>query len=158
MNLSHVNKMVPARVSRPALARNGYGPRALAALGALSAPLLLAGHAFAQTATGSTNGIGAQVQATAQEGLTAGGFVAAAAMYIAAFICFIAGVWAAWQSRNEQNRSPGKVGMAIAGIVLCGLFATGPQWINKAANTASGGAATVGTEAKAYTFTSGSGG
>lgn len=158
MNLSHINKMLPVRVSRLAPSRSGYRQRVITALGTLSAPLLIAGHAFAQTATGSTNGIGAQMQATAQEGLTAGGFIAAACMYVAAFICFIGGVWAAWQSRNEQNRSPGKIGMAIAGIVLCGLFATGPQWINKAANTASGGAATVGTEAKAYTFTSGSGG
>lgn len=158
MNLSYVNRTVSVRVSHLALPRSGYRQRVITALGTLSVPLLVAGHALAQTATGSTNGIGAQMQATAQEGLTAGGFVASACMYVAAFICFIGGVWAAWQSRNEQNRSPGKVGMAIAGIVLCGLFATGPQWINKAANTASGGAATVGTEAKAYTFTSGSGG
>ena len=33
--------------------------------------------------------------------------------------------------------------MGLAGLVLCGLFATGGVWINKASITASGGAATV---------------
>ncbi|KON62824.1 hypothetical protein KOEU_36730 [Komagataeibacter europaeus] len=155
MNLSRTSIPDAARLTRLVTQRVGYRQRAVTALGTLSVPILIAGHALAQSATGSANGIGAQMQATAQEGLTAGGFVAAACMYVAAFICFIGGVWAAWQSRNEQNRSPGKVGMAIAGIVLCGLFATGPQWINKAANTASGGSATVGTQAQAYQFTSG---
>ncbi|ARW11880.1 hypothetical protein [Acetobacter ascendens] len=70
-----------------------------------------------------------------QEGLTTGGTVAAAVMYVLAFVCFIAGVWALWESRNQQTRTPGKIGMGIAGLVLCGLFATGPKWVNKAANT-----------------------
>ncbi|WP_227003396.1 hypothetical protein [Kozakia baliensis] len=112
-------------------------------------------HAFAQAANGSSNGIGSQVQGMSQEGLTTTGFVASMVMYGASFICLIGGAWALWQSRNEQNRSPGKIGMGVAGLILCGLFATGPQWINKSANTASGGQATVGTQAQAYQFTGG---
>lgn len=130
--------------------------RAVTRTGALAvlALTVASGSALAQS-TGSSNGIGTQVQSMSQEGLTAFGYGASMAMYIAAFICLIGGAWALWQSRNEQSRTPGKIGMGLAGLVLCGLFATGPQWINKSANTASGGAATVGTEAQAYQFTGG---
>lgn len=54
--------------------RSGYRQRAVTALVTLTVPILIASHALAQSATGSANGIGAQMQATAQEGLTAGGF------------------------------------------------------------------------------------
>ncbi|KAA8388769.1 hypothetical protein FKW31_00130 [Acetobacter sp. DmW_136] len=116
---------------------------------------LAANHAFAQAVESSGDGLGKQIQSMSQEGLTTGGTVAAAVMYVLAFVCFIAGVWALWESRNQQTRTPGKIGMGIAGLVLCGLFATGPKWVNKAANTASGGQATVGTQAQAYQFTGG---
>ncbi|RYF04865.1 MAG: hypothetical protein EOO40_10805, partial [Deltaproteobacteria bacterium] len=36
----------------------------------------------------------------AQEASTAGGFVASTAMYVAALICFVGGVWSLWQSRQ----------------------------------------------------------
>ena len=39
-------------------------------------------------------------------------------------LCFGFGVWARWQSRQPQNRETGFVGRGIAGLVLCGLFAT----------------------------------
>jgi len=151
MNLSLSNKSAPVRLLPRAARRIPYARSMVGTVGALTTTLALAGHALAQTA--SSNGIGAQLQSTAQEGLTTGGFIAAAAMYVAAFICLIGGVWALWQSRNEQNRSPGKISMGAAGIVLCGLFATGPSWVNKASNSITGSSATVGTQAQAYQFT-----
>jgi len=155
MNLSLFNRAAPMRLrAHSQCFRNRALPVMLVA-GGVGLSMLLSDPALAQTATASTAGIGAQAQNMAQEGLTTGGFVAAAAMYVAAFICFIGGVWALWSSRNEQSRTPGKVTMGIAGIALCGLFATGPTWINKAANTASGANATVGTSAQAYQFTGG---
>lgn len=117
--------------------------------------MLAATHAMAEAVQPTGDGLGKQIQSMSQEGLTTGGTVASAVMYVLAFVCFIAGVWALWESRNQQTRTPGKIGMGIAGLVLCGLFATGPKWINKAANTASGGQATVGTSAQAYQFTGG---
>ena len=45
--------------------------------------------------------------------------------------------------------------MGVAGIVLCGLFATGGVWIGKAANTASGGNASVSSTSQAVTFGNG---
>jgi drug/metabolite transporter superfamily protein YnfA len=62
---------------------------------------------------------------------------------MAAAICFLFGGWALWQSRQPQNRETGHVGKAIAGLALCGLFATMGVWVNKAAITASGGNATI---------------
>ncbi|WP_367615992.1 hypothetical protein [Plastoroseomonas hellenica] len=110
-------------------------------LGAATAAvaLLAQASAFAQSA----NGIGAQVQSMAQEASTTGGNVGSMAMYVAALVCLIGGAWALWQSRQPQNREGGKVAMGLAGLVLCGLFATGGVWIGKSAQTASGGAATV---------------
>ena len=106
---------------------------------AAGAALLVSGKAFAQAA----NGIGGQVGTMAQEATTAGGNIGSMAMYLAALLCLIAGAWSLWQSRQPQNREGGKVAMGLAGIVLCGLFATGGVWIGKAAQTASGGAATI---------------
>ncbi|MBO1360167.1 hypothetical protein J2D73_10190 [Acetobacter sacchari] len=112
-------------------------------------------HALAQTTGGNGSGIGAQVQSMSQEGLTAFGYAVAAVCYCAAFALFVMGGWAFWKSRNERQSSPGLIGMGFAGFVLAGIFATAPGWINKSANTASGGQATVGTQAQAYQFTGG---
>lgn len=117
---------------------------------AFAGTLLAAGHALAATA--STAGIGAQAQNMAQEAGTTGGYVAWTAMYVAALICFVLGTWAVWQSRQEQNRSAGKLGMGLAGLALCGLFATGGIWIQKAANTASGANGTISSNSNAVTF------
>lgn len=149
MNLTMHNSIVPAaavprgldfaiRRSRP------LSPVALlrAALGAAATSLALAGHAFA-AGTASTAGIGAQVANMTQEGSNAAGNAGSMAMYAAALVCLVGGAWALWQSRQPQNRESGKVTMGAAGLVLCGLFATGGVWIGKAANTASGGNASV---------------
>ena len=48
--------------------------------------------------------------------------------------------------RHAASRRPGRAGgirEGLAGLVLCGLFATGGVWIGKAAQTASGGSATI---------------
>lgn len=102
------------------------------------AAILFTGTAYAQSST-----IGSQVGTMAQEATTAGGNLGSMAMYVAALICLVGGAWALWQSRQPQNREGGKVAMGLAGIVLCGLFATGGVWIGKAAQTASGGSATI---------------
>jgi len=98
--------------------------------------------AFGQ-ATSPAGGIGAQINSMSSEAINSGGEFGGMAMYVAALVCFIGGVWALWQSRMPQNRENGRVAMGLAGLVLCGLFATGGVWINKAAVTASGGAASV---------------
>lgn len=150
MNLSHTNKIVPYEV----VPRTQGHRRISATLGGIGAALLgtalSTGHALAAAA--SNAGIGAQVQNMAQEASTTGGFVSWTAMYVGALICFVVGVWAIWQSRQEQNRSAGKLGMGLAGLALCGLFATGGVWIQKAANTASGANSTVTSNANAITF------
>lgn len=125
------------------------GGLAFAAAAALSTA-----HALAQ-GTPSTAGLGAQIQNMAQEGGTTGGFVGSTAMYVLALVCFVGAVWALWQSRQAQNREGGKVAMGAAGLVLCGLFVTGGVWINKAANTASGGNATISSTSSAVTFGNG---
>lgn len=96
--------------------------------------------------------IGAQVQAIATELSTAGGFAASTAMYVGALIIFVAAVWALWKSRQPENRDAGNVGMGVAGLVLTGLLITGGVWINKAAQTASGGAASVTSAAGVINF------
>lgn len=106
-----------------------------------------ASSAFAQGAT-----IGAQVQTMAQEFSTAGGFAASTAMYVGALICFVAGAWFLWQSRQPENRESGKVAAGISGLVLTGLLVTGGAWINKAAQTTTGGAASISNTAGAVTF------
>jgi len=121
----------------------------------LMASVALVGQALAQAATPSTAGIGAQMQNMAQEGSTTGGFVGSMAMYGAALICLIGGAWALWQSRQPQNREGGKVAMGMAGLVLCGLFAAGGTWINKASNTTSGANASISSTAGVVTFGAG---
>jgi hypothetical protein len=123
-------------------------PAFLLASGSL---LAFAGHAMAQ-ATSPTGGLGAQANAMSSEAINAGGEAFGMACYLAAAICFGFGVWALWQSRQPQNRESGHVGRGIAGLVLCGLFATAGVWIGKASVTASGGAATVNTTPQMVQF------
>ena len=157
MNIQLRNSVIPHRAIPRS--KRGVTPRvrdaftrfkALAA--GVLASVLLAGQAFAQAATPSTAGIGAQVQQMAQEGSTTGGFVGSTAMYGAALICMVGGAWALWQSRQPQNRESGRVAMGLAGLVLAGLFATGGTWINKAANSTSGGNSTISSTAGTVTF------
>lgn len=117
--------------------------------GATVAVLAGRGEAFAQAAG---NTIGGQVQTMAQEFSTAGGFAASTSMYVAALICFIAGVWFLWKSRQPENRESGNISAGLAGLVLTGLFVTGGAWINKAAQTTTGGAASVSSTAGVITF------
>jgi hypothetical protein len=160
VNIKLTNSIVPlGAVPR---GKRGVGIRARDTLASCKAPVagllasvMLAGHAFAQAATPSTAGIGAQVQQMAQEGSTTGGFVGSMAMYGAALICMIGGAWALWQSRQPQNRESGRVAMGLAGLVLAGLFATGGNWINKAANTTTGANASISSTAGTVTFGTG---
>ena len=122
---------------------------ALAVFVSLMAQMVGVVHAFAQAAG---NTIGGQVQAMATEFSTAGGFAGSTAMYVAALVCFIGGVWYLWQSRQPENRESGKVAAGLAGLVLTGLFVAGGAWINKAAQTTSGGAATISSQAAVVTF------
>lgn len=153
MNIKHSNSIVPAALQRRSFRLNHRTSLTALKTGAFSAAgtVLMAAHAMAQ-ATASTNGIGAQMQNMAQEGSTTGGFVASTAMYVGALICFVAGAWALWSSRQPQNREGGRVSMGIAGLVLCGLLVSGGAWINKAANTASGGAASISSTSGVVNF------
>jgi len=123
--------------------------RLRALLGGAVGSALVGGQAFAQAAG---NTIGGQVQSMATEFSTASGFAGSTAMYAAALICFIAGVWYLWKSRQPENRESGNVAAGAAGLVLTGLFVAGGAWINKAAQTTSGGAATITSTAAAVTF------
>ena len=168
MNLTLVNQTLPAaampRGLRLGIQRGRWhfsaAPLRLA-LGTAAASLALAGHALAQAAggagTASTAGIGAQVANMAQEGSNMAGNTGSMAMYACALICLLGGAWALWQSRQPQNRETGRVAMGFTGLVLCGLFAAGGVWINKAANTTSGGNATVTSTAGLVTFGAGAG-
>ena len=112
--------------------------------------MLASAGSFAQAASGGT--IGAQVQSIAQEFSTAGGFAASTAMYVGALMTFIYGALHLWQSRQPENRESGKVAAGVAGLVLTGLLATGGAWVGKAAQTATGSAASVSSTAAAVTF------
>ena len=142
MNLSFYNKRVPAALARLQEVTVGRGRTiAISAVG-LSGVLGFAGRAMAQAAS-PAGGIGAQMNLMSGEAVNSGGTAFSMGCYVAAAVCFFFGVWAAWQSRQPQNRETGYVGRALAGLVLCGLFASAGVWINKASITASGGAATV---------------
>jgi hypothetical protein len=142
VNLSFPNKPVPAALGhRHHLAIRRGRALAISAAG-VSGVLGFAGHALAQAAS-PAGSIGAQMNLMSGEAVNAGGTAFSMGCYIAAAVCFFFGVWAAWQSRQPQNRETGYVGRALAGLVLCGLFASAGAWINKAAITASGGAATI---------------
>ena len=142
MNLSLHNKHAPAALARMYSLTVRRGRTLAASAVGLSGVLGFAGQALAQ-ATAPAGGIGAQMNLMSGEAVNAGGTAFSMGCYIAAAVCFFFGVWAAWQSRQPQNRETGYVGRALAGLVLCGLFASAGVWINKASITASGGAATV---------------
>ena len=154
MNVSFINKQALERLSR---SRPVVGQRArllaASAIG-LSGGFGYAGRALAQ-ATSPTGGLGAQMNLMSSEATNAGSLAFAMGCYIAAALCFFFGVWAAWQSRQPQNRETGYVGRAVAGLVLCGLFASAGVWINKAAISSSGGGATIGTTPSMVQFGSG---
>jgi hypothetical protein len=124
---------------------------------AFGGALAFAGHAMAQ-ATSPTGGLGAQLNTMSSEATNSGSEAFGMACYLAAAVCFGFGVWALWQSRQPQNRESGHIGRGIAGLVLCGLFATAGVWIGKASITASGGAATVNTTPQMVQFGGGTGG
>ena len=110
--------------------------------GGMSLTFVAIGHAFAQAAA-PANSIGAQLNTMSSEGISASGNIFTMACYAAAALCFSMGVWKLWQSRQPQNREQGHVMAGVAGLVLCGLFASAGVWVNKAAVTGSGGNATV---------------
>ena len=158
MNLTILNKHVPGRAGPRALRFVQTRGRLLAgAAGVLAAGFGFAGQALAQAASSPTGGLGDQIKIMSAEGLNAGSTVFGMTCYLAAAVCFFFGVWAAWQSRQPQNRETGFVGRAMAGLALCGLFATGGVWINKAAITATGAAATISTTPGMVTFGAGGG-
>ncbi|GAB0119840.1 hypothetical protein [Acidisoma sp. 7E03] len=121
---------------------------------AASAGMAFAGHAMAQ-ATSPTGGLGAQINSMSSEGLNSGSELFGVGCYLAAALCFGFGVWALWQSRQPQNRESGHVMRGVAGLVLCGLFATAGVWINKASVSASGGSATINTTPQMVQFGTG---
>ena len=110
---------------------------------ALTGVLAFAGHALAQTATSPAGGIGAQMNLMSSEAINSGGTAFGMGCYLAAAACFGFGSWALWQSRQPQNREAGHVSRGVVGLVLCGLLATAGTWINKAAVSTSGGAASI---------------
>lgn len=131
-------------IRRTAIVRR-FNPRGkiLPALaGGMSLTFAAIGHAFAQAAA-PANSIGAQLNTMSSEGISASGNIFTMACYAAAALCFSMGVWKLWQSRQPQNREQGHVMAGVAGLVLCGLFASAGVWVNKAAVTGSGGNATV---------------
>jgi hypothetical protein len=121
---------------------------------AVAVGLAFAGHAMAQ-ATSPTGGLGAQLNTMSSEATNSGSLFFAMTSYLGAAICFGFGVWALWQSRQPQNRESGHIARGLAGLVLCGLFATAGVWINKAAVSASGGNATVNTTPQMVQFGTG---
>ncbi len=121
---------------------------------AFGGAFVFAGHAMAQ-ATSPTGGLGAQLNTMSSEAINSGGEGFGMACYLAAAVCFGLGVWALWQSRQPQNRESGHIGRGLAGLILCGLFATAGVWINKASVSASGAAATVNTTPQMVQFGTG---
>jgi len=157
VNLTFLNTSQPVR-ALPRRLRQAVTTRSLrqAVTGSLATAsmLMLSAAAFAQgtTPTSPTGGIGEQLNLLSGEAINSGGTAGGMAMYGAALMTFIAGVWAIWKSRQPQNREGGHMAMGVAGLVLCGLFATGGTWINKAAHSASGGAATANGTAQVVQF------
>ena len=118
--------------------------RTLGALAFASAMTLSIMPALAQGAPAVTpGGIGEQFNKMSGEGMNTGGTLFGAGCYLAAALCFAAGVWALWASRQPQNRESGYVARGVAGLVLCGLFVTGGSWINRGALTAGGAAGKI---------------
>jgi len=139
VSLHFIDTGVVARLRRLA---NTRGKALAAGAAVLAAGLAHGGHALA-AATSPAGSLGAQANLMSSEFLNSGSTAFGVGCYIAAALCFGFGVWALWQSRQPQNRETGHVGRGLAGLVLCGLFATAGVWINKASITASGGNATV---------------
>lgn len=150
------NRHTSSRSAAPHRRFAGFRGKALAAVSlGMGLALAAVGHAFAQGATSPTGGLGSQLNTMSGEAINSGGTAFGMACYLAAAICFGLGVWALWQSRQPQNRETGYVGRGIAGLVLCGLFATAGVWINKASVTASGGNASVNDNAAMVQFGTG---
>lgn len=145
MNINHLNNAVPVRaVPRRLRLAAAAG---LASIGSFA----ISSAAFAQ-ATAPAGGIGAQLNLMSGEAIDAGGTFGGMVMYLLALVVFVGAVWAFWKSRQPQGRETGYVGMGLAGLVLCGLFVSGGAWINKAAVSTSGGAATVNSTPKVVQF------
>lgn len=126
--------------------------RTLGALAFASAIALSLAPAFAAPAV-TSGGTGEQVNKMAAEAMNTGGTIFGMGCYLAAAVCFAAGVWAIWASRQPQNRESGYVARGIAGLVLCGLFVTGGAWINRASVTAGAGTTTIdGSNSSMVTF------
>ena len=151
MKLSTVGPRVVVN-KRPFASLRGKVPAGIA--GGFALGFAYGGHALAQ-ATSPSGGIGAQLNTISGEAINSGGTAFGMACYLAAAVCFGLGVWALWQSRQPQNRETGHVGRGLAGLVLCGLFATAGVWINKASITASGGNATINTTPQMVQFGTG---
>ncbi len=113
------------------------------------------GNSAAVGTTSPSGGLGSQLNAMSGEVLNSGSNAFGVGCYVAATICFFWGAWALWQSRQPQNRETGYIGRGIAGMVLCGLFATSGVWINKAAVSASGNTATINDTVSMVQFGSG---
>ena len=128
------------KMGRAALRRAPRIPLKTALLLGVAGMLAFAGHALAQSATAPTGGIGDQMNKISGEAMNAGGTAVTMACYLAAGGCFVMGAWSGWQSRHPHNREQGHVARAAAGLILTGLFAAAPSWINKASITASGSA------------------
>ena len=151
MKLSTIDRRAAAIRRRPAFVPG----KVLAAIaGGVALGFACAGQVLAQ-ATSPAGGIGAQLNTMSGEAINSGGTAFGMACYIAAAVCFIAGPWALWQSRQPQHRETGYVGRGVAGLVLCGLLATAGVWINKASITASGGNATITTTPQMVQFGNG---
>lgn len=135
------------------MATGRFGATVRKVAGAVSVPATVVAAVMAGIAEPAmAQTLGQQVQSMAQEASTTGGFVGSTAMYVAGLICFVMGVWAIWQSRQPENRESGRLAMGLAGLVLTGLFVTGGVWINKAAQTTSGGTATISSQSGVVTF------
>ena len=151
MKLSTIDRRAAAIRQRPAFVPG----KVLAAIaGGVALGFACAGQVLAQ-ATSPAGGIGAQLNTMSGEAINSGGTAFGMACYIAAAVCFIAGAWALWQSRQPQHRETGYVGRGVAGLVLCGLLATAGVWINKASITASGGNSTITTTPQMVQFGNG---
>ncbi|GBQ27966.1 hypothetical protein AA0472_2554 [Acetobacter estunensis NRIC 0472] len=149
-NTSAVSGTALAIAAQPTPAASGLGPLKYAMLGLTLLPMAFASAAHA--ATGSSSGMGAQIQNMAQEGLDAAGFGSSAALYGMALIFLIAGIFCFYKNSKEDTRRPGLIAGGVICFAIMGISASGPSWINKSSNTATNGNAEIGTTAKSYQF------
>ncbi len=143
MNFPLINTPPPKRAVSSVPRSSGFRHRLAAIPVGLSAAFVAAGRAFAAAASSPTGGLGEQLNTMSSEAINAGGTFFGMSCYLAAAVCFGLGVWALWQSRQPQNRETGFIGRGLAGLVLCGLFATAGVWINKASVSTSGSSASI---------------